>query len=353
MGFWATLFIQIIFAITSFILVKKYFGLWPGFFCGIFFATQTPLIEWGFMYVPLLSLLFFFLCQKTLNNSKYLPFLYLLFTFGCTTYTVFYALSIPLLYVTFYLFFQKNLTLKTIIYSAFLAPTPYLTLIIFDLRHNFLNTKNILNFMGAASGQGEASGYFIKTFFRAVEYSWLNQPLPFIFTIASVFILIFGAILLFPKYKYFVISWVLSSLILLSFYKGNISEYYYSPVVLLLPIFLSALLVKYGNFGKIILIILTIFLSLTRFYLQYISKPGVNLSHKIYVVNTLDSLNQKYSISYELPLGQDTGYETVFKTISKNYVADGTSELYTITTKNNLLSGTKLFSTGLLDIYKR
>jgi len=354
MGFWAALFVQSLFVITAFFMAKKWFGTLAGLMVGLLVATSSTLIEWGFMYVPLLSLLFFYLCLKTLKNpaTAGLPLLFFFFGFGCTIYTVFYALGIPLAYVTLNLFISKKTSIKNIIFGTFFFLLPYTPLLIFDLRHDFLNFKNIFGFLGSQSGQGTQFGYFIIVFFKALGLSWLNWQLPLIISILTLIILILG-ISLFNKNKLFVTLWLVSSLIPLAFYHGNVSEYYYAPVVLLVPFFLSGLLSQKGKIGKIILIIFVISLIGLRLNHKFQNGSGVNLTDKIELVNKLESLGAKYSISYELPLGQDSGYNTVFKTLGTNFVPDGSSPLYTITYPHTPLSGTKIITTSKLAVYKR
>lgn len=358
MGFWGALLVQYLLTITSFTLARKWFGTLAGLTTGIIMATSGNLVAWGFMYVPLLSLLFFFACLKTIDNSKLLPWLFLFFGFGCTTYAVFYALGIPLVYVTIYLINKQKITWKKLLLGVSLAVLPYTPLIIFDLRHNFLNIRNILGFAGNQHGQGTQSGYFIHVFFRAVEVSWLNRELPanisFMVVLLTIVALIIGTFIIFNKKKLFISLWLVSSLIPMAFYRGNVSEYYYAPVIILIPFFISGLLVRRGLTGKVILILLTCILVSLRVSDKYSNSAGITLSDKIDIVEKLEKIETKYSVSYELSLGQDSGYDTVFKKIGTRYIEDGSSQLYTITYPTNTsISGIKFASNGKLAIYKR
>ena len=351
MGFWAALTIQYLWALTAFLLVKKWWGTLAGVAVGILLATPVSVVAWGFMYVPLLSLIFFYACLKTLENPKLLPWLFLLFGFGCTTYAVFYALGIPFLYVVI----KSKGAIKKFLWGILLASLPYTSLVIFDLRHNFINLKNILAFAGTTKGQGQQAGYFLKVFYRAVETSWLNHPLSqpasTIVFMASVMVLI-GGLYLFRKNRWFIGLWLVSSLIPMAFYKGNVSEYYYSPVILLLPIFLAGLMTKVGNVGKFGLIIIILAITGLRTTEILNKKSGVTLQEKVELVNKLEALKNKYSVSFELGLGEDSGYTTIFNKLGTNYVTDGSAQLYTITS-NNQISGVKIGSTKHLAIYQR
>ncbi len=351
MGFWAAVTIQYLWALVAFLFVKKWWGTLAGVTVGIFLATPVSVMAWGFMYVPLLSLIFFYGCLKTLENPKLLPWLFLLFGFGCTTYAVFYALGIPFLYVVI----KSKVSIKKYLWGILLASLPYTPLVFFDLRHNFINLRNILAFAGATKGQGQQAGYFLKVFYRAVETSWLNHPLPqpvstIVFSV-SMMVLI-GGIYLFRRNKWFIGLWLVSSLIPMAFYKGNVSEYYYAPVILLLPIFLAGLMTRAGNVGKVGLIIIILVITGLKTVEILNNNPGVTLQEKVELVNKLEAMNNKYSVSFELGLGEDSGYTTIFNKLGKNYVADGSAQLYTIT-NNEQISGVKMGSTKHLAIYQR
>lgn len=139
----------------------------------------------------------------------------------------------------------------------------------------------------------------------------------------------------------------------MAFYQGNVSEYYYAPVILLVPFLLSGLLVRIGPPGKFFLIFLIFLLIGLRLKDKYQNSSGVTLADKINVVKALESLGTKYSVSYELRLGEDSGYTTVFETIGRNYIEDGSAQLYTLTYKDNIISGTRLALTDKWSIYKR
>ncbi len=358
MGFWGVVVIQYLLVVTSFFIAKKWFGELAGIAVGIIMASPSDLTAWGFMYVPLLSLLFFYLCRETLKKPRLVIWLFLLLGIGCTTYAVFYALGIPFLYVIISLFKKGKLSSKKIVTGISLFCLPYLPLFIFDLRHNFLNISNLIKFAGSQNGQGMQKGYFIKVFFRAIETMWLGHELPNslapIVVFLGIMVLIIGAIILFKKEKILVFLWLISSLIPMSLFKGNVSEYYYAPVILLIPFFMTGLLTK-NNIGKILLFVLVIGVATLRFKDKITNRPGIVLKDKIQAVNELEKLGGKYSVSYDFNLGEDSGYSFIFKKLGKNYVEDGSAQLYTITYKNKNLppSGKEIISTGKLSIYKR
>lgn len=358
MGFWAVLLIQYLYLIITFWVSKKWGGVLAGIIAGILVATSGNIVEWGFMYVPGLSLLFLVICRKTLVKPKLLPWLSLFFGFGSTIYAVFYALVIPFSYVGLKLLIKKKIGWRKIFVSLGLGLLPYTPLFIFDLRHNFLNIRNMLGFWGGQNGPGVERGYFLQVFFRAIERSWINQELSGFMAIAvvviSLIILIWGGLTLFKTNKTLIWLWLGSSLIPLAFFHGSVSEYYYAPVILLIPIFLSVLLTRKGWFGKTVLVGLVITLVAFRINNLWLTPVGITLADKIEAVEELEKLGTKYSVSYEFKLGEDNGYTTVFRKIGHNYVANGSAQLFTLTeSKNTNIKGVKIFSSNKLAIYKR
>ncbi len=358
MGFWAALFVQYLFILASYFLSKKWFGPLAGLSVGILASTPASVTEWGFMYVPLLSLLFFYTCQKTLQKPHLLPLLSFLLGFGCTTYSVFYALIIPTFYIVIKLYLQKSINLKTIFFSKLCFMLPYLPLLIFDIRHDFLNLKNFVGFAGGQHGSGATPFYFLQVFLRALEVFWFDQklvnPFSLIITIFTILVLGVGTTILFKKHKVLVLIWVFSSLLPLSLFKGTVSEYYYAPVTLLIPFFLAGILVKRSFLSKLMLIFMVFAIVSLRIKNNLQNTLAISLNDKITLVGKMDIVAPKYSMSYDLPLGEDSGYREVFKKTGKNYVDNGTAQLYTISQKENpTTSGTMVFSLKNLVIIKR
>lgn len=354
MGFWGALVIQVFFTLISFLLAKKWFGVLAGMSIGLLAATSGTLVAWGFMYVPLFSIIFFYLCLETLKNPKLIPLLILFYGIGCSTYAVFYALGLPLIYVIVRLVLSRQVALSKIFLGISMATIPFFPLMVFDFRHDFLNLKNILNFANNQNGQGAEPWYFIKVFLRAVELFWLNVPTSL--SISLVTLVIIGAAIyfLYKGKRWFLLIWMVSSLLPMAFYHGNVSEYYYSPVIVLIPFLVCGLLLKFGKIGKMALMLLLLIVIPLRFKNQYSNYPNVSLKDKIEVAELLNKLGSKYSVSYEFGLGQDSGYGTILSKLGSNYVEEGSAQLYTITDIGNTnISGIEVGEVRNLTIYKR
>lgn len=358
MGFWAAWLVQYLLALTSYVLAKKWFGTLAGVTAGLWMASPVELVAWGFMYTPWLSLIFFYLCLKTLEKPELLPGLFWFCGFGCTTYAVFYAMLIPLLLVTIELGRKGKISWRKLGLAIGLFLVSYIPTLIFDIRHNFLNIRNIMKFSANQQGSGMYSGYFWRVFLRAVETSWLNKTLPTnwsaIVTGGTILVLIGGAMALFKKRRVFVLGWLISPLIPMAFYRGNVSEYYYAATILLIPFLIAGWFTKMGLMGKSTLVLLILLVVFLRAKEIYRGGARISLADKINVLEELEKLGTKYSVSYELNLGDDNGYETIFRKLGKNYVADGSAQLYTITYNNRVPTNGKLVSSlKKLSIYRR
>jgi hypothetical protein len=358
MGFWASLFVQFGLLCVVFLLSKKYFGFFAAFISSLFFATPVSLVSWGFMYVPMLSLIFLYLCLKTFKRPGLFPLLSLFFAFGCSTYAVFYALGLPFIFLTVSLLKKGQIPLKSLLFSLFLLIIPFLPIIIFDLRHDFLNLRNIINFSSNQSIRQQSPWYFLIVFYRALENSFLNKYYlagwSFLIVVFCLSLLIFGINTFGSRHRLFFFLWIISPLLFLSFFHGTTSEYYYGTTVVLLPILLPIRL-KGKPLGKFFIISFTLSVIFLRIkQVTAVNTGGITLADKIAVVNRLNQLNAPYSLSYDLDSGYNAGFDTVLSKLGENYYADGSTQLYTVTHRQSPpISGTKITDISNLSIYKR
>ncbi len=358
MGFWASLFVQLILLIVVFLLCKKWFGFFTAFFSALFFATPVSLLSWGFMYIPLLSLIFLNLCLKTFNRPQFFPLLSLFFAFGCSTYAVFYALGLPFLFLAIKLLKNGQLPPKKLFLSFVLLFVPFLPILIFDLRHDFLNIKNVINFSSNQLSRQPSPWYFLIVFYRALENSFLNKYIlagwSSLLAVFCLSLLAFGINVFGSRHRLFIFLWIFAPLLFLSFFHGTTSEYYYGTTIILLPILLSRILTR-KLFGKAFLIIFTLFVIFLRIkQVTAVNTGGVTLADKITVVNKLNQLNTLYSLSYDLDAGYNAGFDTILSKMGKNFYADGSAQLYTVTCRQSgPIGGTKIADINNLSIYKR
>ncbi len=181
----------------------------------------------------------------------------------------------------------------------------FLPLLIFDLRHNFLNSKLLWQFIHQT---GQAKDWLawqpvVQNFF----HRFLGFSLPTIIS-ALIFPLLGGLLFLKKSDNNFWLSAGVIFLLILpvfAFYGQRPSEYYLNftiPFLLLLLARLSA-----GNkLGLALIIFLIGFWGLKSY--RSITPDQFSLYHKEKVVQYIDSEVSQAQAYYNVPMGRDTGY---------------------------------------------
>lgn len=134
------------------IQIGKLFDSWQaGFMCGFLLAVSPAMIPqsrfiWPPFPVSFLATLFLFFFLKTLlGKSKYLPVVF--FVLGIMSHfetAVAGTLALQFLLFLPLLFWKKIISLKSLVLSFIALLLTQVPLLIFDLRHDFLNTRGIL-----------------------------------------------------------------------------------------------------------------------------------------------------------------------------------------------------------------
>ena len=353
MGFWAAVAVQLITMGVVYWRVGKRWGETVGVAGGLVTATPVFLTAWGFMYVPLLAVWFFFEMLETLEKPEKLPWLYFWFGLGCTTYAVFYALVIPLLAVTAVVWRRGKLTKKMMIRSALGWGCFYLPTLIFDLRHDFLNLKNALNFGGGERGSGANSWYLWKILWQTLGTTLVpikNRIAAGIMAVAILGLTAWGIREKEKPAEKIIWLWLAAPVIMLAGYRGNISEYYLATTMVMIPLVILGFLAKKGEKWLWLLVIIII---AARFDDRLGRKAGMTLADKVEIARRLDKIGQSYSVSYELAPGGDGGYEKIMQKTGRKFTADGSGQLYTVAEKDRKVSGEKVFAIKGVVIYKR
>lgn len=182
--------------VGSFLLFRKKLGELTALLIVFFIALSPSMISqsrfiWPpFVIPPLVIVFLFFVLKLHKKPHIYMPFAYgvigLMTHFEIATGITFF-LSTTFAFLLFYK--QELLNIKTIFYSVMLLIATQATLIIFDLRHNFISTKGIFNLFihnktGTSSYDFQNHIDIFKDAFLGVSY---NFPLLVITLIISLF----------------------------------------------------------------------------------------------------------------------------------------------------------------------
>jgi len=251
--FWILLIaanIYILYFVTS-----KIFGRHIGYLAAMLYATQTS----GFadqLFNPFGSLFLFplllYFNYLYLNSRKIIHLLLLFFCYGLTFQfqTAFAApvMIVNLLYLLPTIFKHKHF--KHLL-APFMIVIPLSTFILFDLRHQFLQTRSVWNFIfGPHQNAGLSMTNTLSQRFHNLSFIGLN---PSVVTngwgkylgLTTLAILIVAALK--PKFKYqsfFRLSLMiyLGFWLLVSFYPGEVWQFYYWPFMALGVITTAALI---------------------------------------------------------------------------------------------------------------
>jgi len=296
-----TAFFSVFFLILSFFLIKKYFGKTTAFIFLIFNSFSYILIDfsrfsWNPNLLPYFSLFSVYLFLKARQtNKKFLYFLagsFLSFSIQLhyLALTIIPPLTIFLLKDLCQSFKKKWLNILYFFFAFFIFTSP---LLIFDLRHQFLNAKNFINLFNTGSTvQAGRFGNLILTFSKLNEYSFATQ-FNFYFNIAlfSAIILISTNIFLKKNPIRYYLFFFLFILLGTSFYNGPKHAHYFGTLYvfyyLILSYFLSSIL--NNLLGKIIIYLFFlafIIVNSQKYYFLY-QKPQNQIIHSKKVADFL------------------------------------------------------------------
>lgn len=314
-GAYAAIFVSLVTVIVTYLILSKIFNSKIAFISSFTLATSASLISWNVMYTPLLSTLIFYFCYLLLKGKKEIfPYLVFLYSFSATTHLVPAVLILPII-VSVILSKYRPSSKQTIL-SIVLFIIPFLPLIAFDLKHNFINILSIKSFIFSSKSASENVPFlFLRTFWRSINPVFLSNSVAII--VSRIIILIISIIEIIKikniKFRFFVLIWFLAPLLVLSLYHGNIPEYYYGTSLILFPIFMATFInrisSKYFRYPVLALIFI--------FQFSYFRSPatGIYLKNKLSLARYLVSQTQdnNFNLSYDLPIGFNSGYGYLFK----------------------------------------
>jgi len=332
-GAYAALLVELVTLVAIYIVCLKIFGIKVAVFSSLMYSVIFGLMSWNAMYISLFSIVIFYLCYLIINNNnRVFPLLIALFTLGFNIHPSLFALIIPI--VVAYLYSSKKVKLRTFLISILYFVIILSPLLFFDLRHDFLNFKGFYNFIFGSKTINFAPFLFLRSYWRGINLFATHDVL--FLVIERILIILFGLIGLITikdkKLKILMSVWVFHPLLLLSFYRGDIPEYYYSSSLILLTVLVGIVCAKVipSKLIPIIVVVVVVGQYLSIIKSNYVG--GLSLKNKIDVVSYI--VNQKrdtqFNVSYDLPLGMNSGYKYLFKYLGKEPTDTPDSHLYSI-----------------------
>jgi len=332
----AVIVVSIITSITGYLVTEKLYGKKIGLIAGIIWTTTTNIVSWNVMYTTFFGIIGYFLCLKVMDSKpKFFPWLMLIYGLATTSHLV--PISMGLSVIAAWFLTDKKPKMRQLFLGIGLFVLPFLPIIIFDLRHNFLNFRKIGEFLFLNKNNEEINPWwlFLRSFWRGLNlniFSWdiYSQKVLIFFSNLLVLIIIGWEVCqLKIKQKILTGVWMITPLLVLGFYRGNIPEYYYGLALSILPIFLGKFISK---LKMVVIILILLILVGVKFFKIEQNRPFVSLSDKRKIVEYM--VNQKndevFNISYDLGSGMDTGYNYLFRFYEKKPENSEKGHLYTV-----------------------
>lgn len=318
--------INILFFISSLYFLTRIFNIYISLGFLFFWAVNPILIiyditVWAPILMPLGYLLTFYLLWKIYHDPSVKNFILLGIVLGFFTqiHSLFFLMNlyVGIFFLTDF-FLRKNFSkklLKKLMLTVMTSAVFFTPLIIFDLRHNFLNSKLFVGyFTNRTQGTPLLTDSLIvfSNFFKPL--TGVSSPL-----IGSIiYVLMLGLFIYLSRirkkfHKVFYISatgiLLLTAVIYLR-YSTRPSEYYF---LYLCPFLVIALLdFFYHSRKSLVIVVCAIFLLINFSKLQTITKSSSRglYGKEAIVLFLKDHINNRpFNITYEMPLGIATGYK--------------------------------------------
>jgi hypothetical protein len=327
------IFVNILFFWLSFFLLKKIFGktisiLFLSFWTINFSLIHFDIVGWWPVVLPLGIMVTFYFLEKIYEKNKLSDWIILGLVLGFFANMHFQFVFIILFSLMFLLIslIKKEITLKKKNISLFFISfiLMFLPLFLFDLRHQFLNTKAFFNFFfGSEKALNKdlsiwwsVFGNFLKPLI-VVGDPFKNQWPTKIFYFLNLFIIFF----LQKKEKGFKKRFFQSSLILWIFFPlafifwgKRPAEYYFIFLYPFIYLIIISFFIKIKNLSVLILALIFIFFS-TKDNVFYTFKDnyfGFYYKEKVAKIIKEKTKGKKFNISFDVPLGMNHGFNYFF-----------------------------------------
>lgn len=327
---------------TVFFAGKKIFGLKIAIIAATIYAfsfnlTSFDRVLWNPTPIPLISLLNFFFLWQYIQQGKKWQLIGFLSMLGLMFHLHFTAIFIAFFNTTALIFFGRkffwkkfeNYLLTILVLFPFFLP-----LIVFDLRHNFLNFTHFINFFfHSATGTITFSLLrFSKLLTIIVEFTraaFSNDPNFLLDLIigATLILSVFYGLKKGSKSNLFFKLTILeiSALILpLSFYQGTLPAHYFLFLLPLLILVISFLLIKM-KYGVLLFLIPFLYFNFAK---SLTTVNGLSLKSKHDAVKWVvdNSRGQTFKVDFISDPGLKTGFKYLFWLENSELIEDMTVE---------------------------
>jgi len=345
----------LVFLVTGKNIFNKRIGMFAGLLYGGSYFLSNYDRSWLLFSFTICSLLIFyqaFLLFKK-KEKKYLFIIFFMtgFTFNLHITAIFLLIIILLAFFIF----KRKFSIRDYLTAAFLLALWLSPLVLFDLRHNFLNIKGITNLLSFHHSYNLIAKS--KLLFTIASENIIRIIFPEFRKIFLLLVLI-PFLMLKPlkdkNLKILVLLWIIVPAFLLIFYTKNIPEYYLMVsipgYVFLLADFLDKVL-RNNNFLFIFLVFF-LFLNISTRIKEPPSPLGLIEKNKIVEFIIKDSQGKPFNVYYNMPFGLDNGFSYLFWHRKAPYQTVEVEKQYTIVVLDQLgvvpsrITGARLIKEG-------
>lgn len=277
-------------------------------------AISIDTIAWNPVVIPLLMLLLIYLYYIYLTKKKQLYIFLMGLTFGLgisfhLQFLFVFPFLVPLLIDIF-----KSKKFSGFVRLVIGVAIPFLPILIFDLRHNFLNFRLALQFSSTNGFTGNRVFYVwsrVASFMTGINTTNLLGYAVYILVSLGLIVLAIKLKNVIQKKMFFGLglTWILS-LPLFYFLIKNPSEYYFNYLLVIFLLLIASVLNLMKRVGFVIGVILAVYLALGSITL--LKSYNYYLTEKVNAVLFLKKVTQNsapFNVSFDVPFNEDTGYK--------------------------------------------
>lgn len=243
-----------------------------------------------------------------------------------------------------YLLWLRPKNIKPAYYSlaAIIILALFSPLILFDIRHNFFLTNNMLDFLNKSGSSGTNPNYFsnftrvFKSIFNMYASFLVPQP---IFGKLLVLSAIPYLLTKLPKDKNVKTAWlvILVSFLMFSFYFGSFSDYYFyfllAPFLFVFASLLSSIFSRKSLYTVPVVVLSLMFLSNFQMMQKSINPYNYFIKEKVAGYIKGQAGDKKIKIYFDAEPGLGVGFNYLFKRFNINLSEDNYGDIYQIVVK--------------------
>jgi DNA-dependent RNA polymerase auxiliary subunit epsilon len=318
------IFFNVLFFIFTYLIINKVFSFWHAIFFLVFWTTNYLLIvyditPWWPIFIPLGVIANWYCLNQLYKKNKEANWLWLGITngfFNNMHFQFVFIFTFSLFFLTLYQLKLRKLEYKKTFLFLLGYVLMFSPLFLFDLRHQFLNTKNFINFFFGKehsikdiSAWWQVWGYFLKPLI-------ITHQVILIKTFYFIFYFLFFFLIKKKKgfyrifYQALLFLWIIFPFAF-SFYGKRPSEYYFIflyPFIFIVIIDFFFVLKK--QFTLILLFLLLIFYNWEN-NLHQLKTGQQSLYYKDLTAKKIKQMldGKKFNISFSTPLGLNNGFK--------------------------------------------